>query len=232
MKSPMRFFLQAIALALLSGLILFGGSFLYTQVLDGRLSEAIRSCKVASRNAFLENQRDLLETPKVAGILKSTGNGRYQFVDEPEVKDADKISSASQMDKSQNAPSDKWDELEKEYSQKKNASVPSDGNQNPFDKFDKVETKGFRPWELYKYHGMGCEPSELDALRENDINIQLVAPHFRSVIEILHEKSNIKNYEPLGFGIIFLILVVGVMPALWYFFLRRLKEVAAAIRGN
>ena len=81
------------------------------------------------------------------------------------------------------------------------------------------------PWQ---FDSLVCQPEQLYRLaRENDPpGIQgVVVKNYRAVLDARRDSG-------IGFMAAAFIIFIGSLPAGWYFLLRRLREISAAIRGE
>ncbi|MEI7443391.1 MAG: hypothetical protein WCK28_00735 [Burkholderiales bacterium] len=86
------------------------------------------------------------------------------------------------------------------------------------------------PWTGYKLDTMVCSD---DLLRlEPDARNLSRTPGMGEQKLLLLALVERNQHAPLGYLLAGIIAAVGCMPALWYFLLRRLAEVADAVRGR
>jgi len=80
------------------------------------------------------------------------------------------------------------------------------------------------PWSDWQLVGLECAPGKLHDAITTPPGVQgEVVSAFRALL----------YYEPYwGVYVAFCALLVGSLPGVWYFFLRRLREVASAVRGQ
>lgn len=120
-----------------------------------------------------------------------------------------------------------WNELGAKYSDSKGKKAAAEGL-NPFDKFDGPRSER-SPSGMFSDIGLECEPKELyqASLTEGFP----MAAHYRPVAAAYYNTQSSRFME-LAYWLAFFILFIGSLPAIWYFLIRRLKEVAAAVRGE
>ena len=83
------------------------------------------------------------------------------------------------------------------------------------------------PWKMYQTAGATCDPHKLWL----DTPYGTVLPGLQG--ELLNAYSEERGgIENALYGFAALIMFIGALPAIWYFFLARLAEIAAALRRN
>lgn len=81
------------------------------------------------------------------------------------------------------------------------------------------------PWQKFTFAGLACSPSELISTYGELHAVQ------NEVIAAYRAKHSFE-YGAVLYVLAMLCVLVGVLPVCWYFLLRRIREVAAAIRGE
>lgn len=81
------------------------------------------------------------------------------------------------------------------------------------------------PWTEYQTAEFTCDPSKLDA----DVSLGEDTPGIQGELLRAYHDAN-SNTQNIFYGIALLTVLVGVLPAFWYFFLARLTEIATAVR--
>lgn len=81
------------------------------------------------------------------------------------------------------------------------------------------------PWQKFKFVGLVCTPSELISTHGELHAVQ------KEVIAAYRAKHSFE-YGAVLYVLAMLCVLVGTLPVCWYFILRRIREVAAAIRGE
>ena len=100
-------------------------------------------------------------------------------------------------------------------SQRDIARVSAEGAKNP------------GPWSRYSYAGLVCDPEQLSS----DAVSGMVPPGVQG--ELLSAFRDERNETEKSFyAIAVLILFIGWLPTIWYFFLARLAEIAGAVRRS
>lgn len=258
MKTPTRFFLVCSGLAALA----VAGDYLYLQYLESRLTTATAACEAESKRLVEASASKDKEKPKNADdyaewIVKNEdkkGTEEFEFVarayQEAKAEEERKAMPASdltpeQLEAIENAKArrrlaeleDKAASVAPRKSQDKryviedeisDNQVPSAGRgpwtyysakqgKNPFDQFDR-----------YEFGGYVCEPLALatagyDLESLPKVQQELVAAYWSA-----------QSSDPIRFGLVWVsaLLLLGILPHAWYFLLRRLREVAASIRGE
>jgi len=83
---------------------------------------------------------------------------------------------------------------------------------------------------LQRYLGFICDPDELYEISiRPDAKIPSDGPG--QVLQAFTIKRS-AQYSEIWYGLAFFVVLFGAIPAVWYFFLRRLNEIGASLRGK
>ena len=85
------------------------------------------------------------------------------------------------------------------------------------------------PWSGFKFVGLVCDPRELYRARFEPNYKE--PPGVQGRLVRAYDAS-LTGYEEGAFALAVLCILIGSLPGIWYFLLRRLAEIAAAIRGK
>lgn len=81
------------------------------------------------------------------------------------------------------------------------------------------------PWTMYQTAGMTCDPWKLYMDTPSSATLHEAQ---EELLAAYREQRN--GVDSVLYGIAFLIALIGTVPAIWYFLLARLAEIAAAVR--
>ena len=100
----------------------------------------------------------------------------------------------------------------------------------PWDAYAKPESGIHLPsdWRNDPIAGLVCEPSELSTA---GYDLKKISAIQKIVLEAYRSKASF-DAETVGIVSVIALLLLGILPHAWYFLLRRLREVAASIRGE
>lgn len=207
MKAPTRFFLVCLGLAALA----VAGSYLYSMHLDSRLTAATAACEAESKRLVEETEaKTKLQKKEVPAadltpeqaLAIKNAKARMAQAEGKKTYTIDEVMSGASTPGNEKGP---WNDYRPEQSK------------NPFDQFDRDE-----------FGGYVCEPLALatagyDLESLSKVQQELVAAYWSA-----------QSSDPIRFGLVWVsaLLLLGILPHAWYFLLRRLREVAASIRGE
>jgi hypothetical protein len=95
------------------------------------------------------------------------------------------------------------------------------------DAFNAQQKDKTGPWTMYQSAGLTCDPSKLYM----DTPYSTTLPGVQGELLTAYREESSRT-ENVFYGIAFFIVFIGTLPAIWYFFLARLSEVAAAVRRS
>lgn len=98
-------------------------------------------------------------------------------------------------------------------------------SQSRMNAFNAQHAKETGPWSIYQTSGATCDPSKLYM----DTPYGEVPDGAQGELLTAY-RDEIGNTENVFYGVAFLILIIGITPVIWYFFLARLAEIATAVR--
>lgn len=85
------------------------------------------------------------------------------------------------------------------------------------------------PWGKFRIEGLVCDPGELYRARFEPNYKE--PPGAQGKLVRAYDAS-LTGYEEGAYALAALCIFIGSLPGIWYFLLRRLSEIAAAIRGK
>lgn len=85
------------------------------------------------------------------------------------------------------------------------------------------------PWGKFRLEGLVCDPRELYRARFEPNYKE--PPGVQGKLVRAYDAS-LTGYEEGAYTLAVLCIVIGSLPGIWYFLLRRLSEIAAAVRGK
>ena len=83
------------------------------------------------------------------------------------------------------------------------------------------------PWKMYQSAGLDCDPSRLYLDTSYSTTLHGVQGKLLAAY-----REEVNRTENVFYCIAFFIILIGTLPAVWYFLLARLSEVAAAVRRS
>ncbi len=96
-------------------------------------------------------------------------------------------------------------------------------DKNPIDQLDKLESSK-KKYDLSRFGSLVCVPADLSE------NATLPGVQGK-IVTAYHDKREFEDNKAAHLFALALV-ILGILPAAWYFFLARLRELASAIRGK